>query len=154
MENRWKLAGIGAALVGTTALATGVTTSYLTAPRADAHLTTPRTHAPLVVPRADVQPAPAFTRTGERRAQTVARVPVRQAVLRTVNCERNDKLIRVGRDGLIGGLLGAAVGAGGGAIADGSKAAGKGAAIGGLAGAAAGSLYGLYENRTACGSAF
>jgi hypothetical protein len=166
MDNRWKLAGIGAALVATTALATGAITSYLAAPRAEALLPVPGGYPHLAAPGADTAPTP--SRTEARPAVRVNQPPVparaggvvtsgapaRQAVLRTANCERNDKLIRLGRDGLVGGLVGAAVGAGGGAIADGGKGAGKGAAIGGLAGAAAGSLYGIYENKTACGSAF
>jgi hypothetical protein len=153
MDNRWKLAGIGAALVAATALATSATTAYLTAPPALAHLTAVPPAAQLTASPAPVQHMPVPTHTA--RARSVAsRVPVRHAVLRTAGCARNDKLIRVGRDGLVGGLVGAAVGAGGGAIAAGGNAAGKGAAIGGLAGAAAGSLYGLYENKTTCGSAF
>ena len=151
MENPWKLITIGIALMTTTALVTGVTTSYLTAPRVEAQASAPAHRVAAARNGRVSEPVRtgtlAPTASPSAPASTTAPVPAP-----TAGCEQNDKLVRVGRDGLIGGLVGAAVGAAGGAIADGGKGAGKGAAIGGIAGATTGSLYGLYQVKTACGS--
>ena len=144
MNNGWKLAAIGTALVMTTSIATGAATSYFSQPRAES--------------RTDVsQPRPVPVRAAYRppvQTYTPEDVAYPAASPRTValGCEQKDKWLRVGKDGLIGAAAGALLGAGGGAIANGGKGAGKGAAIGGIGGAAAGAAYGLYKNKTTCGS--
>jgi hypothetical protein len=155
-RNPWKLATIGMALVGTTALGTGLTTSYLmrTPAPADAHEIAPAaTVAPraLVAPRAVVNPRPllrAATPAAPARVTPVSTAPPVPA-----DCDTGgERAMRIAKPGLIGGLLGAGLGAAGGAIADGGKAAGKGALIGGLAGAALGGGYGAYKTKNECGT--
>lgn len=145
-HNPWKLATIGLALMGTTALGTGLTTAYMLRPPATASAqdvsAAPRpavTAAPRVVPAVASAPAP--------RA-----VPVSTAA--TDCATGGQRAMRIAKPGLLGGLLGAALGAGGGAIADGGKGAGKGALIGGLAGAAVGGGYGAYKTKNECGTIF
>ena len=156
-RNPWKLATIGMALVGTTALGTGLTTSYLmpTPGTADAQeIATPRTHA---APRALVAAAPApRTVTPAVASSAPVRVtPVSTAAATPADCDTGtERAMRIAKPGLIGGLLGAGLGAAGGAIADGGKAAGKGALIGGIAGAALGGGYGAYKTKNECGTIF
>ncbi len=155
MKTKWKLAAIGTALVMATSLGTGFATAYFAQPRAEAQteVSQPRAVAPVKrvayrpAPRATYQPAvqPAYT-------PATAAYPAASPTTTSVGCESKDKWLRVGKDGLIGAVAGALLGAGGGAIADGKNGAGKGAAIGGIAGAATGAAYGLYQNKTACGS--
>ena len=133
MDNPWKLATIGIALVLATAFTTGLATAYLTAPAEPAR-TRPRVATAQAYPRVGV---PAVTQT--------------RYVATAVGCDNDAKIGRIAKDGVIGGLLGAAVGAGGGAILDGGRGAGKGAAIGGITGAVAGGLYGAHRNSTRCG---
>ena len=153
MDSKWKLVAVGTALVMTTSLGTGLATSYFAQPRAEAQteFQEPRMVAP--VKRVAYRPAPRATY--RPAVQTYAPAPVAYPAASPrmdVGCEQKDKWLRVGKDGLIGAVGGALLGAGGGAIASGTSGAGKGAAIGGLAGAAAGAAYGLYQNKTACGS--
>jgi hypothetical protein len=156
-RNPWKLATIGMALVGTTALGAGLTTSYMMRPPAPAEaqeaaetpgvgaaraLLAPRAVAQAVVP-ADVPAAP------------VRATPVATAASVPADCDTGgERAMRIAKPGLIGGLLGAGLGAAGGAIADGGKSAGKGALIGGLAGAALGGGYGAYKTQNECGTIF
>jgi hypothetical protein len=147
-RNPWKLATIGMALVGTTALGTGLTTSYML-----------RTPAPADAQEAAVAPKPA-------RAVVASIAPVAPVAPRRVtpvsttaaipaDCDTGgERALRIAKPGAIGALLGAGLGAAGGAIADGGKAAGKGALIGGLAGAALGSGYGAYKTKNECGTIF
>jgi hypothetical protein len=156
-RNPWKLATIGMALVGTTALGTGLTTAYvLRSPAtADAQetVTAPRTATELRM--AAIRPAvatravtPAVTTTPVATAATPPVTPVSTTVPAPAECATGgDRAMRIAKPGVVGALLGAGLGAAGGAIADGGKGAGKGAAIGGIVGAGAGSLYGLNENR-------
>jgi hypothetical protein len=160
--NPWKLTTIGLALVGATALVTGLVVANrgndraavqqpapATAPAADALAPVapiPTGAGPAAAPgRAAVKAAPAPI-----AQRTAAAVPP-QATVETCNeiahRSTKDKTIEVVKDGAIGAVLGAAVGAAGGAIADGGKGAGKGAAIGGVLGAGGGSLYGINNNR-------
>jgi len=155
-RNPWKLATIGMALVGTTALGTGLTTSYMFRAPASADAqeiaVTPRTSA---TPRALVAARP-VTRTVVPAVGAPAPVrvtPVSTAATAPADCDTGgERAMRIAKPGLIGGLLGAGLGAAGGAIADGGKAAGKGALIGGLAGAALGGGYGAYKTRNECGT--
>src|SRR5262245_23337037 len=140
-SNPWKLATIGLALVGTTALGTGLTTAWMLRPQAAATAqetaTTPATVARMA-PAAPAAPGysvtPAVQRTPVARTSTP---PVRPVATSTADCGTNgDRVMRIAKPGVVGALLGAGLGAAGGAIADGGKAAGKGALIGGLAGTA------------------
>jgi hypothetical protein len=142
--NPWKLATIGLALVGTTALGTGLTTAYMLRSPADAPETaaaqrTVSVPRPLGTVHAVVRPAV---------------TPVAAAPTATADCTGSDRAMRVARPGVIGGLLGAGLGAAGGAVADGGSGAGKGAAIGGLAGAVLGGGYGAYQTKNECGTIF
>lgn len=158
MNNPWKLATLGLALAGVTALSTGLTTAYMLRP------TTPAEAVSTPVPVAAV-PAPRAV-----RAQVVARpaavatpaVAPRPAVVQPVSvqslpagCDTGGELaMKIAKPGIIGALAGAGLGAVGGAIADGGKAAGKGALIGGIAGAAVGTGYGAYKTNQECGTIF
>jgi hypothetical protein len=155
-RNPWKLATIGMALVGTTALGTGLTTSYMmrTPAPANAQEIAP---AAMVAPHATlVTPPPVNPRRPVRTATPAApaRVtPISTAATVPADCDTGaERAMRIAKPGLIGGLLGAGLGAAGGAIADGGKAAGKGALIGGLAGAALGGGYGAYKTKNECGT--
>ena len=156
-HNPWKLATIGLALAGTTALGTGLTTAWMLRPTAaaTAQETAP---APATVARM-APPAPAYSVTPPVQHTTppVTRVatPVRPVSTTTADCGTNgDRVMRIAKPGLIGALLGAGAGAATGAIADGGKAAGKGALIGGLAGTALGAGYGAYQTKNECGTVF
>ena len=151
MTNPWKLATIGVAIVGVTALSTGLTTAWMLRPTAPAEAetqqvaTAPRSAARYVAPA-----APAVARAG-------APAPVTRVASTSVpaDCSTGgDRALRIAKPGALGALLGAGLGAAGGAIADGGKAAGKGALIGGIAGAALGSGYGAYKTKNECGTIF
>ena len=155
-RNPWKLVTIGMAVVGTTALGTGLTTSYMmrTPATADAReiAVPPRGSA---APRALVASAPVPRTVGPavRAPAPVQTAPVSTAGRAPADCDTGtERAMRIARPGLIGGLLGAGLGAAGGAIADGGKAAGKGALIGGIAGAALGGGYGAYKTQNECGT--
>ena len=149
MNNPWKLATIGLALTGVTALSTGLTTAYLVRPSSEG-VVSQAVAAPIqtAVRRAVVAPAVA--------TPAAPRV-VRTAAVQTVadDCSTGgQRALKIAKPGLIGTLAGAGLGAVGGAIADGGKAAGKGALIGGIAGAALGSGYGAYKTQQECGTIF
>ena len=164
--NPWKLATIGLALIGVTALSTGVTTAYFMRPGgAPTTATTPAVSVPEATfaaePVAPAPPAPAVRYVAARPAARRVVASTAPRVVRTVNvpvaadcATTGDRVWRIAKPGAIGGLLGAAVGAAGGAIADGGKAAGKGALIGGLAGAVLGGGYGAYKTKNECGTVF
>jgi hypothetical protein len=155
-RNPWKLATIGMALVGTTALGTGLTTSYLmrtpTPAEAQELAASPRASA---APRGLVAPRPVTrTVTAAAPAAPVRVTPVSTAAV-PADCDTGtERAMKIAKPGLLGGLLGAGLGAAGCAIADGGKAAGKGALIGGLAGAALGGGYGAYQTKNQCGTIF
>jgi hypothetical protein len=151
-RNPWKLATIGLALVGTTALGTGLTTAYMLRSPADAPETaaTPPT---VSVPR-PLGTVPAVARPAAAAPVTPRVTPVATAPTATADCTGSDRAMRVAKPGVIGGLLGAGLGAAGGAVADGGSGAGKGAAIGGLAGAVLGGGYGAYQTKNECGTIF
>ena len=150
-RNPWKLATIGLALVGTTALGTGLTTAYMLRSPADV----PETAA---APRAVIVPRPLGTARVEARpaaAPVAPRLtPVATAPAATADCAGTDRAMRIAKPGVLGGLLGAGLGAAGGAVADGGSGAGKGAVIGGLAGAVLGGGYGAYQTKNVCGTIF
>jgi hypothetical protein len=164
-RNPWKLATIGMALVGTTALGAGLTTAYVmrspAAADAQETVTTPRT---TTTPRmATIRPAvatrplaPAVATTTPAVTTATPRVtPVSTTATAPADCATGgDRALRIAKPGVVGALLGAGLGAAGGAIADGGQAAGKGALIGGLAGAAVGGGYGAYKTQNECGTIF
>ena len=162
-HNPWKLATIGLALMGTTALGTGLTTSWMMRPTATATAqetaATPPASSTTVARMAPSAPAPSYSVTPAVQRTTpppVTRVstPVRP-VSTAADCGTNgDRVMRIAKPGLIGALLGAGAGAATGAIANGGKAAGKGAIIGGLAGTALGAGYGAYKTKNECGTVF
>ena len=154
-RNPWKLATIGMALVGTTALGTGLTTSYLmrTPAPADAQEIAVAPRAAVAAPRAVVAPRPLSAAVAPVAAPRVT--PVSTAAAAPADCDTGgERALRIAKPGVVGALLGAGLGAAGGAIADGGKAAGKGALIGGLAGAALGGGYGAYKTKNECGTIF
>jgi hypothetical protein len=157
-RNPWKLATLGLALAGTTALGTGITTAYvMRAPASGTALESdeaPRAiGAPraLVTPRAPVAPQP----LGRAAVPASPRVTPVSTAATPADCDTgSERAARIAKPGVVGALLGAGLGAAGGAIADGGKAAGKGALIGGLAGAALGTGYGAYQTKNQCGTIF
>ena len=160
LHNPWKLATIGLALMGTTALGTGLTTAWIMRPPAAATAQETTTTPPATLARmAPSAPAysvtPAVQRTTPAPATRVA-TPVRPVSTTTAaECGTNgDRVMRIAKPGLVGALLGAGMGAAGGAIADGGKGAGKGALIGGIAGTALGAGYGAYKTKNECGTVF
>lgn len=151
MTNPWKLATIGLALAGVTALSTGLTTAWMLRPTAPPEAETSQVAAPVRPAARYVAPAaPAV-------ARATTPVPVTRVSSTAVpaDCSTGgDRALRIAKPGALGALLGAGLGAAGGAIADGGKAAGKGALIGGIAGAALGSGYGAYKTKNECGTIF
>jgi hypothetical protein len=155
--NPWKLTAIGLALMGVTALATGLVVASWSdrdEPEVKAPSDQPggRQGAP---PRPASRPAPSRVAAAAPAATPAPANPgvPSQAVVDACNRQaaqqsgERDKTVDVVKESAIGAVVGAVVGAAGGAIADGGSGAGKGAAIGGVAGAGAGALYGLNENR-------
>ena len=154
MNNPWKLATIGLALTGVTALSTGLTTAYVLRPISEgAGSQAFATPAPVVS-----QPdALAQWRPQRWRRRPVAPSVVRTAAVQTAadDCSTGgQRAMKIAKPGAIGALTGAGLGAIGGALADGGKAAGKGALIGGIAGAALGGGYGAYKTKQECGTIF
>jgi hypothetical protein len=140
-NNPWKLTAIALALVGATALATGLVVANWTGKTADKQATV-----------ADKQPGSAAPRVAQAPAAPTPAVPTQSAIAAcnqaaATQSGHRDKTVDTVKDAGIGALAGAAVGAAGGAIAGGGKGAGTGAAIGGLVGAGGGTLYGLNENQ-------
>jgi hypothetical protein len=148
-NNPWKLTAIGMALVGVTALVTGLVVANWSGSDRDAkpveakappQTAPPTVRAAVSTPQPHrVAPAPAAPAVPTESAINACNEYAQQST--------RDKTLEVVKDAAIGALAGAAVGAGGGAIADGGKGAGKGAAIGGVLGAGGGTLYGLNENK-------
>jgi hypothetical protein len=151
MTNPWKLATIGLAIAGVTALSTGLTTAWMLRPTAPAEAEMPvAATAARPAARYAAAPAPAVA-----RATTPARVTRVASTAVPADCATGgDRALRIAKPGAFGALLGAGLGAAGGAIADGGKAAGKGALIGGVAGAALGTGYGAYKTKNECGTIF
>src|SRR3989449_9364513 len=160
-RNPWKLATIGIALVGTTALSTGLTTAWMLRPAAEARAqAAPASTAPAPALRPATQYVAAPAPSTPRAYPAVARAETPAAVTRVASTTAADcstggqRAIRIAKPGAIGALLGAGLGAGGGAIADGGKGAGEGALVGGLAGAAPRAGYGADKTKKECGTIF
>jgi hypothetical protein len=149
MTNPWKVATIGLAVAGMTALGTGLTTAWMLRPTAPAPVEPAAVVAPArPAPRAATLPAPVVA-----RAATAPRVTTVASTAAPVDCATGgDRALRIAKPGALGAVLGAGLGAASGAIADGGKAAGKGALIGGIAGAALGTGYGAYKTKNECGT--
>ncbi|HEU5323226.1 MAG TPA: hypothetical protein VFX28_20635 [Methylomirabilota bacterium] len=147
--NPWKATAIGMALVGATALVTGlVVANWMDSSPQPATVSAP----PPPAPPAAAKPAVAARAAASTPAPSASKVPP-ASVVEACNGQAaaqvgpQDKTLEIVKDAAVGAVVGAAVGAAGGAIADGGKGAGKGAAIGGLVGAGGGTLYGINENR-------
>jgi hypothetical protein len=149
-NNPWKLTTIALALVGATALATGLVVANWTGKASDKQATVADKQ-----PAVGTAPGSAAPRVASSQAPAAApapAVPTQTAIAAcnqaaaTQSGQRN-KTVDTVKDAGIGAIAGAAVGAAGGAIAGGGKGAGTGAAIGGLVGAGGGTLYGLNENQ-------
>jgi hypothetical protein len=161
-RNPWKLATIGIAIAGTTALGSGLTTAWMLRPatEAQAQPAPTATAQPAVryvtTPGAAATPAVARSTVSTRVTPAAAPAPTKVAATTVAaDCDTGgERAMRIAKPGVIGALLGAGLGAGGGAIADGGKGAGKGALIGGLAGAALGAGYGAYKTKNECGTVF
>jgi hypothetical protein len=166
MNNPWKLATLGLALAGVTAISTGLTTAYVLRPSTETAAVTPAAPAPAssapvarVVrpPRAvpaQVVAQPAAVATPAVAARPAVVRPVAVETVATDCSTGGERAMKIAKPGIIGALAGAGLGAVGGAIADGGKAAGKGALIGGIAGAALGGGYGAYKTKQECGTIF
>jgi len=154
--NPWKLATIGLAVMGTTALGTGLTTAWLMRPATAAVAQ----EAPAVQPAAPAvrhaaaTPARRTVTPAVARAATPPVTPVSSTAVDTDCATGGERAMRIAKPGLVGALLGAGLGAAGGAVADGGKAAGKGAIIGSIAGATLGGGYGAYKTQQECGTIF
>ena len=152
MTNPWKVATIGIAIAGVTALSTGLTTAWMLRPTAPAQAETPAVTLP---PRPVARSVSVPAASGVARATTPAPVTRAASTAVAADCTNGgDRALRIAKPGALGALLGAGLGAAGGAIADGGKAAGKGALIGGIAGAALGTGYGAYKTQNECGTVF
>ena len=160
MNNPWKLATLGLALAGVTAISTGLTTAYVLRPSTDTAMATLEpapaariVRAPRAVPAQLVaQPAPVATPAVATPPAAVR--PVSAEPVATDCSTGGQRAMKIAKPGIIGALAGAGLGAVGGAIADGGDAAGKGALIGGIAGAALGGGYGAYKTKNECGTIF
>src|SRR6267142_2027606 len=115
-HNPWKLATIGLALMGTTALGTGLTTAWMMQPPATATAQETAVTPPATVARmAPAAPAYSVTPAVQRTsAPPVTRVstPVRTVSTAAADCGTNgDRVMRIAKPGLIGAVLGAGYGA-------------------------------------------
>ena len=163
-RNYWKLATIGIALTGVTALSTGLTTAWMLRPAAEA-----QAQAAPVTPTRTAHPATQYVSPSPARVTpAVVRSEVTPAVVRTqtpppvtrvattaaaADCSTGgERAMRIAKPGAIGALVGAGLGAAGGAVVKGGGGAGKGALLGGLAGAALGAGYGAYKTQNECGT--
>jgi hypothetical protein len=162
-RNCWKLATIGIALTGVTALSTGLTTAWMLRPAAEAQAqATPAapvmsvqptpTVRPAVTNAAGTPPAPRITPAVARTAPPTRVTPVAATTTAEDCATGGDRAMRIAKPGAIGALLGAGLGAAGGAVVKGGSGAGKGALLGGLAGAALGAGYGAYKTQNECGT--
>ena len=158
-RNYWKLATIGIALTGVTALSTGLTTAWMLRPAAEAQAqAAPVAPTPSVRPAANyaasTPPAPRITPAIARSAAPPRVTPVASTAIAADCTTGGDRAMRIAKPGAIGALLGAGLGAAGGAVVKGGNGAGKGALLGGLAGAAVGAGYGAYKTQNECGTIF
>jgi hypothetical protein len=160
MIHPWKLAAAGMALIGVTAVSTGVTTAYFMRPASLGAISPTPAAAETLLPAPPAPPVhavaarPVSVAVAPRPAARVVRTATRVTPVAADCASTGDRAWRIAKPGAIGGLLGAGLGAAGGAIANGGKAAGKGALIGGLAGAVLGGGYGAYKTKQDCGTVF
>ena len=161
MMHPWKLAAAGMALIGVTAISTGVTTAYFMRPASLGAISPTPAAAEMLPPAPPAPPVhavaarPAPVVGAPRPAARVVRTATRVTPVAVADCaSAGDRAWRIAKPGAIGGLLGAGLGAAGGAIANGGKAAGTGALIGGLTGAVLGGGYGAYKTKQDCGTVF
>src|SRR5438874_11533197 len=136
-QNPWKLATIGLALLGTTALGTGLTTAWMMRPPATATAQETATTPPAAARMAPSAPASPLTQAVQRNTTSpVTRVstPVRPvSTFTAAECGTNgDRVMRIAKLGIIRARLGAGVGPALGPIVNVGKAGGYGAISGGL----------------------
>jgi len=157
MIHPWKIATAATALIGVTAVSTGLTTAYFMRPASVGAITPAAAAAdtvPPVPPAPPVTPAIARPAVAPRPAPRVVRTTTAVTPVAADCVSTGDRAWRIAKPGAIGGLLGAGLGAAGGAVAGGGNGAGKGALIGGLAGAVLGGGYGAYKTKQECGAVF
>ena len=161
-RNPWKLATIGIALTGVTALSTGLTTAWMLRPTSEAQAQAASNTLPATPYVATVSPSPARITPAVARptitpavARTQAPPVTRVATTAAADCSTGgERAMRIAKPGAVGALVGAGLGAAGGAVVKGGNGAGKGALLGGLAGAALGAGYGAYKTQNECGTIF
>ena len=161
-RNPWKLATIGIALTGVTALSTGLTTAWMLRPTSEAQAQAASNTLPATPYMATVSPSPARITPAVARptitpavARTQAPPVTRVATTAAADCDTGtERAMRIAKPGAVGALVGAGLGAAGGAVVKGGNGAGKGALLGGLAGAALGAGYGAYKTQNECGTIF
>ena len=161
-RNPWKLATIGIALTGVTALSTGLTTAWMLRPTSEAQAQAASNTLPATPYVATVSPSPARITPAVTRptitpavARTQAPPVTRVATTAAADCSTGgERAMRIAKPGAVGALVGAGLGAAGGAVVKGGNGAGKGALLGGLAGAALGAGYGAYKTQNECGTIF
>jgi len=162
-RNYWKLATIGIALTGVTALSTGLTTAWMLRPAAEAQAQATKVSpvmsvAPAATSRSaatytpGAPPAPRITPAVARTASPTRVTPVSTTTTAADCATGGDRAMRIAKPGAVGALLGAGLGAAGGAVVKGGNGAGKGALLGGLAGAVLGAGYGAYKTQNECGT--
>jgi len=162
-RNYWKLATIGIALTGVTALSTGLTTAWMLRPAPDAQaqatsaspvmsVSPVPTGRPAATYTPSPPPAPRITPAVVRSASPTRVTPVSTTTTAADCATGGDRAARIAKPGAIGALLGAGLGAAGGAVVKGGNGAGKGALLGGLAGAILGAGYGAYKTQNECGT--
>ena len=161
-RNPWKLATIGIALTGVTALSTGLMTAWMLRPTSEAQAQAASNTLPATPYVATVSPSPARITPAVARptitpavARTQAPPVTRVATTAAADCSTGgERAMRIAKPGAVGALVGAGLGAAGGAVVKGGNGAGKGALLGGLAGAALGAGYGAYKTQNECGTIF
>src|SRR5438477_1914483 len=161
-RNHWKLATIGIALTGVTALSTGLATAWMLRPTSEAQAQAASNTLPATPYVATVSPSPARITPAVTRptitpavARTQAPPVTRVATTAAADCSTGgERAMRIAKPGAVGALVGAGLGAAGGAVVKGGNGAGKGALLGGLAGAALGAGYGAYKTNNECGTIF
>src|SRR5262249_14504471 len=126
-RNFWKLATIGIALTGVTALSTGLTTAWMLRPAAEAQTQGTQAApvmsvAPTPTPRPaatytpSTPPAPRITPAVAHPASPPRVTPVASTTTAADCATGGDRAMRIAKPGAIGALLGAGLGAAGGAV--------------------------------------
>ena len=137
-NNPWKMTTIALALVGATALATGLVVANWTGKDSDKQATVADKQ-----PAVGTAPGSAAPRVASSQAPAAAPAPAVPTQSAIAACNQAAATQSGQRNKTVDTVKDAGIGA----IAGGGKGAGTGAAIGGLVGAGGGTLYGLNENQ-------